>query len=98
MISTRQGRDLSPPAGRIWSRDSFDLRCQAYSGQVECLQSSQDLPRKPIQPVLLDSRHRVVVDVSTITFQLPSACLPHTTTYFALDVCGLPALSLYVRV
>ena len=38
----------------------------------------------------------VVVGESTSAFQLPSDCLPQTTTYLALTVCGLPFLSLRV--
>jgi hypothetical protein len=38
----------------------------------------------------------VEVGASTSAFQLPSACLPHTTTYLALVVSGLPFLSLKV--
>jgi len=35
----------------------------------------------------------VVFGTSTSAFQLPSACLPHTTTYFAFNVCGFPFAS-----
>ena len=38
----------------------------------------------------------VVVGASTSAFHDPSACLPHTTTYLPLLVCGRPRLSFTV--
>jgi hypothetical protein len=54
-------------------------------------------PLPPPIAVLQKHQFVVVFGASTRTFQLPSACLPHTTTYFAFVVSGFPFLSLNVR-
>ena len=43
-----------------------------------------------------DPAYCVVVGASTRAFQAPPGCLPHTTTYFPLRVCGFPCLSFVV--
>jgi hypothetical protein len=43
-----------------------------------------------------DPAYCVVVGASTRAFQSPPGCLPHTTTYFPLRVCGFPCLSFVV--